>query len=202
MHVVQEAPFIGVRYECPEAETAPTRIAEIAIGTGIIAVTSANCELEDKYTQAAIVGSITHTNKAAADILNTEEVTLKEQLRVVYEILCITKRTALARALFDLDVYDLCKQGESLNLTPAQCSVVGTLSYGQTSKQTADLGARSFSTIKAHIARVSNRTGWKNREQITIAALVGRDVRHTGIEAHIKERRQKESLRRAQILRH
>ncbi|HKR81422.1 MAG TPA: helix-turn-helix transcriptional regulator [Candidatus Saccharimonadales bacterium] len=102
---------------------------------------------------------------------------VKSQVTRLFEAVGATRRAEMARSFFATGAYSTDEALQSpLHLPPSQNKVIELASYGKTNKEIGDERDISHLTVKSHLYKATQQTGWETRELLILAALAGGDI--------------------------
>lgn len=152
------------------------------IGSGIISFHPEVSNLPLRNILIPVMASFGMTNTVIATKLHRSENTIKGFVKRDFDLLGIpARRRGIARHFFESGIYQLEEYGESLDLTAAEHRVLEHMSWGKTDSEIADAIAASTqeefasATVKNHLTRIADRTGWHGMEA-PFAAIVSGDI--------------------------
>ncbi|HKR81591.1 MAG TPA: hypothetical protein VJR27_01165 [Candidatus Saccharimonadales bacterium] len=178
--IIEKPPIIvkGVRHEPENGHIQGFQIGE----KGVISFHPEAVNLPLRNIWIPMMASFGMANATIGEKLYRSEETIRTFIARDFRLLEMpARRRALPRRLFELAIFQVEEFGEKLNLTKSELPIIDLVSQGYTNKEVAAKissgGERRLSpdTIKSHLTRIGNRTGWYGGEA-GLAALVSGEI--------------------------
>jgi DNA-binding NarL/FixJ family response regulator len=187
--VIPKAPVIVNGFE---REPENGHIWGFQIGKGIVSFHPEIADLPLRNLLIPVMASLGMVNPTIGSKLYRTEDTIKAFLSRDFKLLEIpARRRSIARNFFDRGIYQIEEWGDSLNLTPPEFRVIDHLSQGETDKEAAAAISvatgqeLATNTIKSHLTRIGERTGWYGMEA-TLASIVGGDIGNYALRGEVE----------------
>ena len=99
---------------------------------------------------------------------------LKNGLDRIYDKVGASNQQGIARYMFESEAFTISKNAAApLPISPKVEKTLTVVSFGKTSEEATDtLGIPSSRTIDSQLQRASDKTGWRGREKLILAAFV------------------------------
>lgn len=168
------------------------RIWGFQVGKGIFSFHPEATRLPLRNILIPTMASLGMANSDIATKLYRSENTIKSFLKRDADLLGIpVRRRGIARYFFEAGIYQLEEYGDSLHLTPAELRVIEPMSWGKTDQEIVDDIAETSdtefarATVKSHLTRIADRTGWHGMEA-PLAAIVSGEIGDYALRSEIE----------------
>jgi len=174
--VLNEQPLIKVYGEDVNF-LVQSHIEAYELGDAMVVVDRQSWTAKPRESTCAVLATFGMTNREIARKIHIGESAVKDSLGKVSDSLQLDKnRAALASAMLDRGIYKIARKGNPFNITSAERNIIYLMSQGLSTHDIADTLCKSSSTIKSRIDRISEKTGWRNREAIPLAAFLSGQI--------------------------
>lgn len=153
----------------------PSSLVRVAVGEGVLQLHPEKQPLPPRITICTVLASFGLSNNEIANAVHNSTLTTKTQLDEARHRLQLLNRASISRHYLQTGYYSLA-QPIAPFLSDAEKLVVDGTSWGLTNREVAAELGLSHLTVKSHLARISDRTGWLGRERITLAAFMSEEI--------------------------
>lgn len=152
-------------------------IDTIRMGIGKIAVDTQASPFDERMTHVALFAALGLTNQEIMPHLKpATEATIKTDITFILSSLGTETRCGIARHLFEEGVFVRAAAAKHVAIQPADDNILDLISYGKTNSEVSDLLERPESNIKKRLVHITEKSLWRGREQIVLAALLSGEI--------------------------
>jgi len=182
--VLSYNPLIAVYGKDPNF-LAQSDITAFVFGDARVQVNRESWDVMSHQSTCAVLATLGMTSIEMARKTEKSEYAVKKSLRKVLDSFQAKsrKRSIMAAIMFDRDIYKIARNGTPLDISPAETDVVNLMDQELTNRGIAKKLGKSESTVRDQIVSIGEKTGWRSREIIVLAALLSGQIGNYALEA-------------------